>query len=45
VFGAYRLRLHVPPERDLTEPEIRVSAVLEGLIVCECTPAEQASAS
>jgi hypothetical protein len=43
VFGAYRLRLR--PERDLTDPEIRVGGVLEGVTVCECAPPAQASAS
>jgi hypothetical protein len=45
VFGAYRLRLHLKPEQDLTEPEFGVGGVLEGVIVCECAPAAQASAS
>jgi hypothetical protein len=43
VFGAYRLRLR--PERDLADDEIRVGGVLEGVIVCECSPIAQASAS
>jgi hypothetical protein len=41
VFGAYRLQL----AQELTAPEIGLTGVLEGLIVCECTPTEQASAS
>jgi len=45
VFGTYRLRF----EHVLTDPEVDrnpvTGAVLEGVIVCECSPTEQASAS
>jgi hypothetical protein len=41
VFGAYRLRL----EGSLRESTAKVWGVLEGVIVCECAPTAQASAS
>jgi hypothetical protein len=39
VFGAYRLQF----DQELTAPRIGVRGVLEGMIVCECRPANPAA--